>query len=307
MEDVATKLAIEESLKMKCQFCAKTFQNHDELQLHQVGDCHVIEAGGRTQPTQDPQSFVTHHNSITTEIARVEIRKSAASTISTTAMTNYRLNETKSLQKKHQACSRDPYHVQQHENNVVITLNTATFEYFSNMLKQYITSCHGYKLVDEPLYDTHKRIVQDRLKVYKQSESIHLYTVNLYRTKCRALINGPSYERFVSHDLGLLEKQIINITDTLDEVNQQMQKAIAECIMARTEIKPKEQPSEKRRQTLVRQTTSERKSYGTRSRSQLFSRAETNPSQMKTNTKREAISKSINPPLLCYAFRSAGR
>ena len=135
---------------MKCQFCAKKFRNHDELQIHQVGDCQAIEAGGRA-PSEDKQSSVTQHKLHTTEMECVT-RKNATSTIppaeigKTIVTNNYRLNELKALQKKNNACSRDPYNIQEHTNNVVITLNTGTFEYFSNSLKQYLKSCSRYIL-----------------------------------------------------------------------------------------------------------------------------------------------------------------
>ena len=234
--------------------------------------------------------------------------------------TKYRLNVNKSLIKKNIACNRDPYNVQLHTSNAVITLNTATFEYFSSQLRQHLKACGRYTVKEEPMYDTERRIVQDTLKIYHGgNDSSHLFTINMYRTKCRVLVNGPSYETFLKHDLNTIENQIDNVSETLDNVNKNMKKAIAECIKRRRlettqepppnpnhhlqvtykhnvvdqNIAENETPTEANKQdkqtktTATRVSTGERKAYNTRSQ---LSKALPTPPADDNNEKIETAS-----------------
>ena len=281
-EDEATRRAIAESLKMKCQFCHTIFESLNELQLHQVNRCPAIEASNnscaadkhvrndkdttsvieRSQRSATMSEEHTHRQSTTTENAR------------SYTITNYCLNETKSLNKKSKACNRDPYHVQEHRNNAVITLNTASFEYFRHVLKGHLQSCQRYVIEDEPKYDIEKRVVQDIVRVFNRgNDKTHLFTINLYRTKCRVLINGPSYETFLLNDLVDIERQISNAHETITAANENMRKAIAECISSRKVMFTTDHQS--RTSAKIRSSrrsnereSKERKVYGTRSQSQ---------------------------------------
>ena len=282
-EESQTRRAIMESLRQQCDFCAMSFRNIEELQDHVAFVCQKIDTNrvdlpvGSSDNNPNPSSTTTPKSLIILDTKdKVEpnnliipTKDGEASEIGSPMTTNYRLNEVKALHKKNNACSRDPYYIQEHTNNAVITLNTGTFEFFSNLLKQYLKSCSQYILKDSPMYDTGRRVVQDILKVYHHDNTTHLYTINLYRTKCRALINGPYYEKFLSDDLIVIEKQITSASETIEEANNCMQKAIAECIITRGQVSHPRNPAnpKKRNSTASSANVCERKLYGTRSRS----------------------------------------
>ena len=54
---------------------------------------------------------------------------------------------------------------------------------------------------ETPVLDLDQNIAQDVLRVKWCSDSTVLCTINLYRTKCKVMINGSDYKIFVERDL----------------------------------------------------------------------------------------------------------
>ena len=134
---------------------------------------------------------------------------------------NYILNKNAALQKKKKACDNPNYSVKNNQNSVVITLNTASFELFKISLLKYLDKKQAqneYSFISTSQKEQAGSIVGDIIKVLDDTSS-HMYTVNLYRTKCNALINGPKYRHFATVDLPVLTGEIDLMGSTLDTIN----------------------------------------------------------------------------------------
>ena len=122
----------------------------------------------------------------------------------------YKLNQEKALLKKAEACSRPSISAEIKNNNVVLELSTSTFEVVKNMfVKFYSSQLDGVCSMDcTQITDREGHIISDTLQLCQihASNTIitkePLYTVNLYRTSCKIVVNGPKLDRFSSPPLG---------------------------------------------------------------------------------------------------------
>lgn len=73
-------------------------------------------------------------------------------------------------------------------------------------------SQNGFTVENLPKYGRDHSVVENILKVHKQSkgedkeDKEHVLTINLYRTKCLAMVNGKHLEVFQKEHLPQLEK-----------------------------------------------------------------------------------------------------
>ena len=298
MDDEATRLAIAESLKTKCQFCSAIFKNHDELQLHQVSSCPSIENSSNTctinegnegitsaadrsqgqgpnmskndgklcanmderqshqafecQETEGNQEKTTettepqnsprptsevHNNLVLASHARnVEYSDDTNQRGKETIFTNYKINKVTAVKKKLDACSREAISVKEHSRSVVITMNTGAFEFFRKALITHLGKCEHYVVKPTDVRDGRNDVAQDIVRVYDKDATSRdptadpAFTINLYRTKSRAMVNGPSYKAFISNDLQHLQNQMWKFSGSIDEANKNMNKAIIQYI-----------------------------------------------------------------------------
>ena len=152
------------------------------------------------------------------------------------AMTNkgkyvsYKLNKQLACEKKIVACDRDVCQVELKSSSCVITLSTAAFEYFKEDLVLHLRI--HYKVVKEkPTIDQAGNVTQDTYVVNSnENVSKYLFTINLYRTKSNAMVNGAKYMRFVDDDLPVLTAKLYNRESLIDQVNEQIKVALPQTI-----------------------------------------------------------------------------
>ena len=141
---------------------------------------------------------------------------------------NYRLNKKLALEKKITACERVTYEVKRHSTCCVVTFNTGAFEYFRVEVRKYLDENASYAIsVDEPTIDKNGVITQDTIKVISSTQAANdLFTINLYRTTSKTMINGPKYVQFMNVDLPILTARLENMGSTLSEVNERFKESI---------------------------------------------------------------------------------
>ena len=154
------------------------------------------------------------------------------SLIGGTKEVNYKLNMEAALAKKLKACDRVAYESEIKNGCGVITLSTAGFEIFKGKVLSYLEHKPEYSMTVEFLRDKCGNITQDIVRVKKaqdgreQSEMDALFTINMYRTTGRIMINGPSYRRFTDWDLPVIEMDFAAAEEEICYVNN----CIKECI-----------------------------------------------------------------------------
>ena len=112
------------------------------------------------------------------------------------------LNQQKSISKKRKACDRDNYKVKHNSGSSTVTFSTAAFELFRCNVFMYLKqNSYGYQLTESK--DIPGNVTHDILRVFIETcgQVSNLYTVNVYRTTSRIMVNGPQYIHFVSNDL----------------------------------------------------------------------------------------------------------
>ena len=109
--------------------------------------------------------------------------------------TDYTLNKQRALTKKMNALGRIPYEIDHRNDCMVITFNTVNFESFRGMIAEYLES-KGYKIATSKKQDNAGSIPEDILRVYDK-QALPIYTINIYRTTSRVMVNGPKFNNFI--------------------------------------------------------------------------------------------------------------
>ena len=128
-------------------------------------------------------------------------------------LVDYALNKQVSITKKIKACDRSPYSIKLNNGSATVTLNTICFELMRTNLLQYLANSNMYKIYVFPKIDTNGNTSEDTIKVAKietPDTETHMYTINLYRTTSRLMINGPQHNQFVEKDLPLITDKFDN-------------------------------------------------------------------------------------------------
>ena len=147
--------------------------------------------------------------------------------------TNYSLNENAACIKKISACDRENCVVERKSHSDSITFNTTSFEIFRKCFDQYYdTHKKKFKVHSTPVIAGNNLIVQDIVRVsdlLKRNVPL-IYTVNIYRTTSRLMVNGPHYRNFTDNDLPLITCLINQEDEDIRECNQILQKQLYACI-----------------------------------------------------------------------------
>ena len=156
------------------------------------------------------------------------------SSIRRTQTVPYKMNEKAALAKKMIACNKECYKIEMKSGCCRIDFSTASFEYFKNDVNTYIRNSEVYKVVEDKLFvDMDGKEPQDTLKVWsKRNTKEFLFTINLYRTKSNAMINGAKYRLFVDQDLPVLLRMLEEREEVISEANNQFKRSIPDRMYA---------------------------------------------------------------------------
>ena len=170
-----------------------------------------------------------------------------------TKAVDYKLNMEAALTKKLKACDRAMYKSELKNSCMVITLSTAAFEFFKGEVLSYLQCKPEYAVKEEQVLDQCKNITQDIVRVMKQKEGKDsaemgpLFTINMYRTTGRIMVNGPSFQQFTDWDLPLIERKIVAAENEICYANDH----IRECIKDIATTEPVPKPSHKKANHIV--------------------------------------------------------
>ena len=143
----------------------------------------------------------------------------------------YQLNKEVSLSKKIAACDKIDYQVSSPKTCCIIQFNTATFEHFKSDFHQWVAQHPQYiHENDTPVIDMGDNIPQDIVRVISSIDSKPLFTVNMYRTKSKAMINGPEYKIFVNEVLPELLRLLKRRKEQSDQENRVLKGCLQEAL-----------------------------------------------------------------------------
>jgi hypothetical protein len=149
----------------------------------------------------------------------------------------YKLNINKALKKKLEATQRDRSVSYNHTmGGIVITADAATFELFMSAALSYyktlnddVTNIEIQEITDK----TRKVVVQYTFRV--ELPSHQKYTVNLYTTTSKLLVNGKDCEVFIQNEIPNIQTIIVNEVTTIPNfdvnlLNRQLQEQLTHLI-----------------------------------------------------------------------------
>ena len=140
---------------------------------------------------------------------------------------NYNLNKESNLSKKIRACDRQPYAVKHNNGSVTITMNTMCFEHMRSSLIQYLErQTNQYNFQITPKVDMKGNTAEDIIQVTGTPESTALFTINMYRTTSRIMVNGPQPHRFMENDFPVITNAFDNNFDELEEENMKAKNSL---------------------------------------------------------------------------------
>ena len=269
MEDEEMEQAIAESLLINpspfsCQFCKKPCESKDELQLHQADKCPLIE--NSVSDDEEDCDLVFHdvaerfnesnNHSVESSVILVE--------------NNYTLDQAEALRKKMISCDDPLFKIQEHQQCVVINLNTAAFQMFKSSLETYLNNHNStYIVAASPHIDQSDNVTQDTYRVSDRADKSSLFTINLYRTKSSAMINGPKHYAFYQNVLIRIIHQIDATRETLSHQNVILKSQIHDARKSVIEHSKSPLGKKKQRNRKSKYSASPKKVYSTRLSSQL--------------------------------------
>ena len=146
-----------------------------------------------------------------------EIEKDLGSSSGSYPAEKYTLNKKLALCKKRAACDRNPFQVKANKSSTTITMNTVVFEHFRSHIENYLRS-RKYKVLPYPVPDRVGNITKDIVRV--MNNETHMYTINVYRTSSRIMINGPRYMDFVRNDIPIIQQDINRMSKEFECANE---------------------------------------------------------------------------------------
>ena len=157
-----------------------------------------------------------------------------------TRQKHYTLDIEKSLAKKLEATKRNvALEYQMTGGGLKGIMDAASYELMKKAMIQYYTDFpegRGFARIDNDI-DQKGSVTANVIRV-SNSES-HLYTINLYLTKCSFLVNGKNVDEFLSTDIPCIHELASNVrldgkVIDLKMLNQLMAKQLQQAIEARS-------------------------------------------------------------------------
>ena len=149
-----------------------------------------------------------------------------------TTVRDYQLNHIKSINKKIDACKNNAVEVLiASGNNIVIKFSTATYEIFRRSLSLYMDKNQSYCAINETVEEKNGLIVEEVMKVMNRTMNgkngkQHKYTINLYHTKCKILVNGKESRTLLDLHLPEIKNSFRCDQQTIDILNKEIEDSL---------------------------------------------------------------------------------
>ena len=143
-------------------------------------------------------------------------------------LVEYDLNKRAALAKKMASCEREDFEVELKTLSCLVQLNTASFEYFREDIIAFVNNCAKYRVIrHDPVKDKSGCLTAEIVAVGSSySTTDKLFTINIYQTTSRVMVNGSKFQLFVEKDLPSLLQKLKNRRNTIHDVNQQFRESI---------------------------------------------------------------------------------
>ena len=148
--------------------------------------------------------------------------------IYTTEKRSYELNKTKALKKKIAACNRDTVSIQLTGGGINITFNTGMYEMFRTAVETFYSSTNMENRCTKILvHDKKQRNVESKFKISFGNSS---YTLNMYHSTSKCLVNGKMTTSFCNEHLPEIMSSIENELSRCGLTVQDINHAVSEML-----------------------------------------------------------------------------
>jgi len=135
---------------------------------------------------------------------------------------HYNLNQNVAMIKKFQATRREDFVFEETEGGIKMLLSAGAFELLKMATFNFYTrSVDNYSYQKTISKDQSGNTVEMRYRAFKGK--VHLYTLNIYTTRCTCLVNGKSANYFIKVDLpsmlDYIEDQLTQGNASIADVN----------------------------------------------------------------------------------------
>jgi len=153
---------------------------------------------------------------------------SANAAIYTTEKRSYQLNKTKALKKKIAACNRDTVSIQLTGGGINITFNTSMYEMFRTAVETFYNSTiMENRCTHFFVHDKKQRNVESKFKISFGNSS---YTLNMYHSTSKCLVNGKMTTSFCNEHLPEIMSSIENELSRCGLTVQDINHAVSEML-----------------------------------------------------------------------------
>ena len=143
----------------------------------------------------------------------------------------YILNVTKALSKKLGQCDRLIFNVEHKSGNIVLTYNTGAYELVKSLLSDFYHHNPNFFVEITDQVDKSDNFVGCVMQVCdstsRGAKGRHLYTVNMYHTTSRMLVNGQFRHKFAKDELPLIELITQNYEDIINIDNDNLKVSLS--------------------------------------------------------------------------------
>ena len=164
-------------------------------------------------------------------------------TVSSMQVRDFALNRDQNLLKKSMACNLPPIQVEIKDmgKQTVITCNTGTYEVTKLCLKDFFESGSRKLGIKESVasVDENGANVEDTLKIFNRKANgdignVSKYTVNLYHTTSKILVNGKGHNSFVEDDFPEIMEALKRKLPEAHKLNSILREALEACRASRS-------------------------------------------------------------------------
>ena len=147
---------------------------------------------------------------------------------------NFELNFRKATRNLEECTDRQDIVIERTGGGIVLKLNAGSYQLLKYAARSYYTSeSLALTCTITPVFDKKGCLIETKYRLTKGRSG--LYTLNLYHTRCSALVNGKADQHFIETDLPniikLAEQNLSDNNTTLSELNNHVSESLR-CLTA---------------------------------------------------------------------------
>ena len=150
----------------------------------------------------------------------------------------YTLSVDNALNKKQAACERPPFAIELKDggNQTTLVCNTGAYEILKSGIMHYFLETEHQTLTCKhtTARETRGAHTRETIQINDSSSAHGNFTINLYNTSSRLLINGKGHGRFIQHYLPIITKFMQANSNIINQLNDAMKVALEQTKTSKT-------------------------------------------------------------------------